>query len=117
MNVSVRFNEDDVDNVGNKFPAVYIRLETGIIKKFLAMDEYPRVYGILNEVEIWDSENKAIKKMQLTKDYMQPYAYFGEEKMLLWPTTFPGNFESEKPIEIPYTDMLKWRRINLKDVN
>ena len=117
MNVSVRFNEDDVDNVGNKFPAVYIRLESGVIKKFFAMDEYPRFFGILNEAEIWDNESKAVKKMQLTKEWIQPYAAFCEDNMLLWPTTFPGNFENEKPVEIQYSDMLKWRRVNLKEIN
>jgi hypothetical protein len=117
MNVSFKFNENDVDDVGNKFSAVYVRLENGKESKFIAVDEYPRMHGLVNGVEIWDADFKQVKKWQLPIEFMQPYAAFCEEKMLLWPPTFPGFLQTEKPIEIPYSMMNEWHTVSLKDIN
>lgn len=117
MNVAFKYEENDIDEVGNKFPAVYVRLESGKENKFIAVDEYPRMHGLINKAEIWDADFKQVKKMQLTKEYMQPYVGFCEDKMLLWPPTFPGFLQTEKPIEIPYSLMIQWHTVSLKDIN
>ncbi len=117
MNMAFKFNEHDQDDAGNNFPAVYVRLENGQEHKFIAVDEYPRIWGLHNLAEIWDSEFKDVKKMQLTKEFMQPYAAFCEDKMRLWSPTFPGFTNTEKPMEIPYSLMTEWYKVSLNDIN
>lgn len=107
----MRFNENDCDHVGNPFPAVYIKDHVGNEQKFLAKDEYPRIFGLLNDIEIWDSDLEKLKKnksFMVTPEYFQPYIMFCDDEVRIWNSNHPLCLDLFNPdFKVKYSDLKK----------
>lgn len=116
MFVSLKFNQDDKDSEGNAFSALYVRFEDGKEVKHYTQDDYPRIIGLHNEVEIWDNELPEFKKMQLPSSYIQPYVSFLEDRMQVWTTFMPSSMSDKPDLEIPYLNVAgNWHKTEIKN--
>lgn len=118
MLVKFKFIQNDHDNSGNPFPALHVQFEDGKCVKFITQDDYPRILGLRNETEIWDSELGEFKKMQLPFTYIQPYAAFLEDRMQIWCGFMPASMSDKADLEIPYSAVSgDWHEVEVPDMS
>lgn len=114
-NMHLKYMKSSDKNLGDTIVKIAYKNK---VNEFSTNDEYPRMWGLFNKVEIWEHGIQFMNKnqhLQLTEDFLQPYGCFLEDRMWIWLPTLPSLLDYNNPDkEIFYKDLKEEKVVSLE---
>lgn len=107
MKITLRYEEQGEQ--------VAVRLEDGTVRRFDAEEDLPIVHGLVEEAEFYSGDADDIE--QLTPEFIQPYAAFGDGRIMIWGRGWPPSMKvgTEGPAAVvPYAAIREWTEVELE---